>query len=122
MKPFQQVVKINSNGYVIYLDKKTFNSFLPLPTDSSKTSIDTIDLNPYYNIPINKGAIELAIYKTVEAGNMSVKYTNGSTLSEKIYICRFSEKVAIGCLRSGECIYIKKKDNFISSNNINNEC
>ncbi|MBS1635811.1 MAG: hypothetical protein JST26_07790 [Bacteroidetes bacterium] len=108
LKPCEQVLKISSNGYLIYLDKKTFETFLPIPSDSSKTPIDTIDLNPYYNIPNNKRPIENALYKTALTGKLFVKRLNGTALSGKIYTCRFEGKNQTGCVPSGECIYIKK--------------
>lgn len=113
LKPIEQVVKINSNDYIIYLDKKTFNSFLPIANDAGKASTDTIDLNPYYKVPNNIRPIEQAIYKTALTGKILVKCTNGTELSKKIYTCKFEEKNRTGCVRKGECIYIKKTNTIL---------
>lgn len=113
LKTTEQVVKINSNGYVIYLDKKTFNSYLPIQSDSTTTSNDTIDLSSYYNVPKNKGPIEQAIYKTAAAGKILVKHSNGNAITEKIYTCEFEEKEKTGCVQSGKCIYIKKSKTIL---------
>lgn len=113
LKSLNQVFKISSNGYILYLDKQTFNSFLPIPDDKGKTEVDTVDLNPYYNIQSNKTLVEQAIYKTALTGKILVKDLIGNDISEKIYTCEYRDNVNTGYVTSGTSIYLKKSKTIL---------